>query len=98
MFKDNSYSIDIPYIFLEIKSYDGFRYICLTCSKKIKKGYIPCQAVWNDIKLFYFPNDIATLNKLFRKVTINPKGQSPKVKGAICNIPVEEDEVVNTLP
>ena len=35
---------------------------------------------------------------LFRKVTIMPKGQSPKVKGAICNIPVETDDVVNTLP
>ena len=35
---------------------------------------------------------------LFRKVTIMPKGQSPKVKGAICSIPVETDDVVNTLP
>ena len=65
-------------------------YICLTCSKKIKKGDIPCQAVWNDLKLFVFPNEIANLNKLekylickqmlFRKVTIMPKGQSPKLK------------------
>ena len=108
LFKESSYSIDIPNFFFEIKSYDGFCYICLTCSKKIKKGDIPCQAVWNDLKLFVFPNEIANLNKLekslickrmlFRKVTIMPKGQSPKVKGAICNIPVETDDVVNTLP
>ena len=35
---------------------------------------------------------------LFRKVTIMPKGQSPKVKSAICNIPVETDDVVSILP
>ena len=51
-------------IIFEIKSYDGFCYICLTCSKKIKKGDIPCQAIWNDLKLFVFPNEIANLNKL----------------------------------
>ena len=37
LFKENSYSIDIPNFFFEIKSYDGFCYICLTCSKKIKR-------------------------------------------------------------
>ena len=26
-----------------------------------------------------------------------PKGQSPKVKGAICNIPIDTDDVVNIL-
>ena len=35
---------------------------------------------------------------LFRKVTIVPKGQSPKVKGAICNIHVQTDDLVHTLP
>ena len=41
LFKENCYSIDIPNFFSEFKSYDGFCYICLTCSKKIKKGDIP---------------------------------------------------------
>ena len=34
LFKENSYSIDIPKKKIEIKSYNGFFYICLTCSKK----------------------------------------------------------------
>ena len=36
---------------------------------------------------------------LFKKVTIMPKGQSPKVKGSICNIPISIIENnCNSLP
>ena len=36
---------------------------------------------------------------LFKKVTVMPKGQSPKVKGSICNIPISEiDNNCNSLP
>ena len=36
---------------------------------------------------------------LFKKVTVMPKGQSPKVKGSICNIPVSDiDSNCNSLP
>ena len=36
---------------------------------------------------------------LFKKVTVTPKGQSPKVKGSICNIPIFEiDNNCNSLP
>ena len=36
---------------------------------------------------------------LFKKVTIMPKGQSPKVKGSICNIPISKIENnCNSLP
>ena len=35
---------------------------------------------------------------LFKKVTVMPKGQSPKVKGSICNIPISEiDNNCNSL-
>ena len=27
-----------------------------------------------------------------------PKGQSPKLKGSICNVPVDTNDVANTLP
>ena len=27
-----------------------------------------------------------------------PKVQSPKLKGAICNVPIETEEVCNVLP
>ena len=35
---------------------------------------------------------------LFKKISIMPKGQQPKIKGAICNIPVRADAVSNCLP
>ena len=36
---------------------------------------------------------------LFKKVTVIPKGQSPKVKGSICNIPISEiDDNCSSLP
>lgn len=54
------------------------------------------------------PEQLHTLNKLevalickrllFKKITIIPKGQMPKLKGAICNIPVSVNETSTTLP
>ena len=35
--------------------------------------------------------------KLFKKFTITRKACSPKLKGAICNIPVETNNTVNVL-
>ena len=35
---------------------------------------------------------------LFKKVTIMPKGRFPKLKGTICNIPVDTADIVNVLP
>ena len=44
------------------------------------------------------PEDLANMNRLeraiitrrilFKKITIMPKGQAPKLKGSICNVPV----------
>ena len=33
-----------------------------------------------------------------RKVVIMPKGNSPKIKGAICNVPVDAEDMCNVLP
>ena len=35
---------------------------------------------------------------LFKKIVIMPKGQDPKLKGAICNVPLKPDDVYNILP
>ena len=35
---------------------------------------------------------------LFKKVAIIQKGQFPKLKGVICNIPIETMDITNTLP
>ena len=76
--------------------------------KKLKKQKIPCQAVCNKLQLFEFPNEISCLRKLekviiskrllFKKIVIMPKGQAPKLKGAICNVPLQADNVCNILP
>ena len=89
-------------------SYDGLFYICLTCDKQIKKNKVPCQSVSNKLKVFDFPLELRGIRRLekvliakrilFKKVTIMQKGQFPKIKGAICNVPIQEDNVVNVLP
>jgi len=58
------------------------------------KEKVPCQAVFNDLKLFDLPAEFQNIRKpekiliskrlLFKRVTIMPKGQSPKMKGTIC--------------
>ena len=35
---------------------------------------------------------------LFKKINVMPKGQSPKLKGSLCNIPIDVVDVCNTLP
>ena len=35
---------------------------------------------------------------LFKKITIMPKEQQPKIRGAVCNIPIQADAVSNVLP
>ena len=35
---------------------------------------------------------------LFKKISIMPKGQSPKLKGALCNVPIDAVDVCKTLP
>ena len=67
-----------------------------------------CQAVCNKLQLFQLPNNISDLRKLekaiisrhilFKKVAIMPKGQILKVKGSLCNVPVDTNEVCKVLP
>ena len=35
---------------------------------------------------------------VFEKIIVMPKGQQRKVKGAICNVPVDCDQTCNVLP
>ena len=91
-----------------IQTYDGKYYICKTCQNKLKKGKTPCKAVWNRLELDDLPDDLAKLHTLekaiickrilFRKVLIMPKGQMPKIKGAICNIPIDVAQINKVLP
>ena len=73
------------------------------------KNNVPCQAVSNKLAVELLPNEFRDLRRLervlvakrilFKKVTVMPKGQSPKVKGSMCNIPISEiDNKCNCLP
>ena len=89
-------------------SFDGNHYICKTCHAKLLKGQQPCQAVVNNLFVDETPAELAALEKLeqilvaqrivFEKIVIMPKGQQRKIKGAICNIPVECSQTCNVLP
>ena len=95
-----------PFEFIE--SFDCQFYICKTCDKRIKKGDTPCQAVPNKLEVYDFPEDLKNIRRLervliarrllFKKIHIMPKGQSPKIKGAICNVPVDTVDISGTLP
>ena len=73
--------------------------ICGTYDRYLKKKKMPPQAVSSKLNTQSVPCELKNLNRLervlisrrllFKKVTIIPKGCFPKLKGAICNIPVE---------
>ena len=96
-------------LFTDTKSFDDQQYICKTCHSKVLKGIIPCQAVCNNMYVKDILAELASLEKLeqiliaqrivFEKIIIMAKGQQQKkVKGAICNVPVECDETCTFLP
>ena len=81
--------------------------ICLTYDY-LKKQKIPPQAVWNKLEVFMVPEVLSNPNRLervlisrrilFKKVTIMPKGKFPKLKGSICNVPIDPADIVNVFP
>ena len=91
-----------------VSSFDSCYYICNTCDKKLSKNQIPAQCVLNELELYDFPDHLRNINKLervlisqrilFSKISIMPKGQFPKIKGTICNIPVKIESICETLP
>ena len=108
-FDFNSYSFLVKELVHLVSSYDGRLYICRNCHNKVKKNNVPCQAVSNRLAVELLPKEFRDLRRLervlvaerilFKKVTVMPKVQSPKVKGSICNIPISEiDNNCNSLP
>ena len=95
-------------VFTDVKSFDDKQYICRTCHTKVLKGNVPCQAVCNKLCIDELPPELSLLEKLeqiliaqrivFEKIIVMPKGQQRKIKGAICNVPVECDQTCKILP
>ena len=108
LFSDKKYFIETEKLCNVIPSFNDRYYICITCHTKLCKKQIPCQSVFNKLEIYDMPelfSDIGKLERmlisqriLFQKIAIMPKGQFPKIKGAICNIPVDTTSVCNTLP
>ena len=81
---------------------------CLTCHGHLKKQSEPPQAVWNMLDIVYPPEILSNLNRLervlifhrilFKKVSIMLKGRFSKLKGSMCNIPIESYDITNVLP
>ena len=104
-FHRDAYSIDI---FTDVPSFDNEQYICNTCHSKLIKGKIPCQVVYNKLQMDQAPPELQELRKLecilvaqrlvFQKIVVLPKGQQRKMKGAICNVPVNCETVCKSLP
>jgi len=99
LFDCTKYDTQFTYLFTTVKSFDTNYYICLTCDQYIKKKKVPCQSVWNKLVLDDIPEELSMLNRLeniliskrilFKKISIMPKGQQPKIRGAVCNIPIQ---------
>ena len=106
--KQKYVNCNIQNIFNVKLSFDNKEYICKTCHSKVIKGKVPCQAVYNDMFVDDMPTELSTLEKLeqiliaqrivFEKIVVMPKGQQRKIKGSICNVPVERDKTCQTLP
>ena len=104
LFSENKYKKgNFQPAFNLVKSFDDQYYICKTCDKKLLKQSIPCQSVENKLQIFEFPSEVPHPNLLervlisqrilFRKISIMPKGQFPKIRGSICNIPIQTDSI-----
>ena len=70
---------------------------------------MPCQAVFDKTSLDPIPDELKYLKKLekhliskriiFKKIAImHGKGEFAKIKGSICNIPIETANICNILP
>ena len=111
VFKEQSYeNVNHEVFASRVESFDGCEYICKTCNLKLKskKQQVPCQATCNKLEVFKLPQRLSVVNRLervlvakrtlFKKVSIMPKGNAPKMKGAICNVPTEAENICDTLP
>ena len=99
VFDDSRYNVNEHIFESRVISSDGKEYICKTCHAKLLKGLTPCQAVSNSLEIMEMPEEFSDLRKLEKVIiTIMPKGQSPKIRGAVCNVPINADDICNILP
>ena len=109
LFEHEKYNILTAELYRSVKSFDGKIYICDTCHKHPSRNEILCQAVFNKMSLDSIPDELKDFKKLekiliskriiFKKIAImNRKEEFAKIKGIICNIPIETANTCNILP
>ena len=107
LFHRDKYSVISDDVFRHVTSLDGKSYICKTCGKKLKQNCIPYQAVCNMLEVSELPEEFRDIRRLervliarrllFKKISIMPKCQSPKLKGALCYVPRDAVDVCKRL-
>ena len=109
LFDKEKYNIDkIREKVTDVRSFDNNFYICKTCHIKMKKSQVSCQEVYNKLFVDDIPEEISCWNQLelflickrflFKKIFIMPKGQAPKLHGAIVNVLVDVNKTNSLLP
>ena len=109
LFKYKKYYILCAELYHRVKLFDEKLYVCETCHKDLNKNVIPCQEVCNKIDLAPIPDELKNLKKIEKiheiskktslKIAImHGKGEFSKIKGRICNIPIETANIYNILP
>ena len=92
-----------------MRSFDETIYICHICHKRLSRNEIPCQAIFNKMSLDPIPDELKDLKKLekvliskriiFKETAImHGKSEFAKIKGSICNIPIEAAKICNIFP
>ena len=82
-------------------------YICSTCKKEVKKGNLPAMARENNleikevdergIELTELESNLIARTILFQKIYQLPKSRMAACKDRLINIPINEDDVKNTI-
>ena len=65
-YKEEKYNIFVEGLYTDVKSFDGKLYVCKTCDLKLKKGKVPCQAVYNKLAVSCLPEQFKSVRKLDR--------------------------------
>ena len=87
---------------------DSKKWICCTCDRSLKRGYLPIQSIGNNLRLSRILDELAELNTLekrlicqripFMKMVSLPSGRQRCIHGPAVNVPSSIDPVCSLLP
>ena len=86
---------------------EAHQYFCNTCITYMKSGRIPPMSVCNgldiihsndpELQLSELENNLIALRIMFQKIYYLPKSRWTALKDRVINIPIEKDNVINTI-